>query len=135
MNLVLDGLLLVVAVVATGVAIGAGDHFAVAVPAATLAVLAAGFLVADAALGRARPARPAGSVASREEVAMLRAWFRSGRLGREAITDQLDQLERSGPSPQLPRRAAEEMSRIAQMPYADFRNYVRQRLDDLESRS
>ena len=135
MNLALDGLLLGIAIVATGVSIAAGNHFGVAVPAATLAVLAAGLLIADEALGRARPARRPSSVASREEVAMLRAWFRSGRLGRESITDELDQLERSGPNPQLPRRSAQEMSRIAQMPYSDFRNYVRQRLDDLESRS
>jgi hypothetical protein len=135
MNLGFGGFLGAVALLSTGVAVWAGDNFAVAVPAATVAVLAAGLLIADAALGGSRMARPPGDVAGPEEVGMLRAWFRSGRLGREAITELLDHLERAGPNPELPRRRAEEMSRLAQLPYAEFRSYVRQRLDDLESRT
>jgi hypothetical protein len=135
MNLAWGGFLAVVAVVSTGIAIWAGDSFALAVPAASVAVLAAALLLADAFLGRPRAARlPEGSSEPRE-VETVRAAFRSGRLGREAIADLLDRLERAGPNPGLPSRRSEETRRLMRMPYADFRNYVRHRLDDLESRS
>lgn len=135
MNLGFGGLLVTVAVVATGLAVWAGDNFTIAVPAATGAVLAAGLLIADVALGRSRTARRPEEGAEAKEVDTVRVAFRSGRLGREAIADLLDRLERAGPNPELPRRHAAETGRLARMSAAEFRIYVRQRLDDLELRS
>jgi hypothetical protein len=135
MNLARGGLLAAVAIISTGIAVWAGDNFALAVPAATVAVLAAGLLLVDAFLERSRTAGlPEGS-SEPKETETIRAAFRSGRFGREAIADFLDRLERAGPNPGLPSRRAEETRRLMRMPYAEFRNYVRQRLDDLESRS
>lgn len=135
MNLGLGGLLVAAAVVATGLAIWAGDNFILAVPAATAAVLAAGLLFAEAVLESSRTARPPEGDTGSNEVGTLRVAFRSGRLGREAIAELLDVLERAGPNPGLPSRRADETSRIVHMPAAEFRSYVRQRLDDLESRT
>jgi hypothetical protein len=135
MNLAGGGLLAAIAAASTGLAVWAGDNFAVAVPAATAAVLAAGFLFAEAWFERSRTVRLPEGGSEPKEVETVRVAFRSGRLGREAIADLLDRLERAGPNPELPGRQAEETRRLMQMPLAEFRNYVRYRLDDLESRS
>lgn len=135
MNLGFQGFLVALAVLSTGLAIWADDNFALAVPLATAAVLAAGLLTVDVAFGRSRTARPLAAGAEPEELGMVRTAFRSGPLGREMIADLLDHLERAGPNPGLPRRREEETSRLVTIPHPEFRTYVRKRLDDLESRS
>jgi hypothetical protein len=135
MNLPFGWFVPAVAVVATGIAVWADDNFSLAVPAAVVALLAAGFLFVDAFLGREPIARPSAGRSVSREAGPVRTAFRSGRLGREAIADLLDRLERGGPNPDLPGRRAEETRRLARMPSAEFRDYVRHRLDDLESRS
>jgi hypothetical protein len=124
-----------VAVVATVIAVWADDTFSLAIPAAVVALLAAGLLFVDAFLGREPVARSLEGGSAVREAGPLRTAFRSGRLGREVIADVLDRLERSGPNPSLPGRRAEETRHLLRMPSDEFRSYVRQRLDDLESRS
>jgi hypothetical protein len=135
MNLPFGWFLPAVAVVATGIAVWADDNFSLAIPAAVVALLAAGVLLASAFPGRGRVARtPEGRDVTRD-AGPVRTAFRSGRLGREAIVDLLDRLERAGPNPDLPGRLAEETRVLVRLPSVEFRDYVRQRLDDLESRS
>jgi hypothetical protein len=135
MNFPFGWFLPAVAIVATGVAVWAGDNFSLAIPAAVAALLAAGLLFVDAVLGPGWVARRPEGPFLAGEAGPLRTAFRSGRLGREAIADLLDRLERAGPNPDLPGRRTEETNRLVRLPSGEFRNYVRQRLDDLESRS
>jgi len=135
MNRSLGWFLLAVAVVAMGIAVWADNNFRIAIPASVVAVIAAGLLFIDAFVGRETLPRPVEERPAVREAGPLRTAFRSGRLGRETIADLLDRLERAGPNPGLPGRLGEETKRILRMPADEFRNYVRQRLDDLESRS
>jgi len=135
MNPPFGWLLPAVAVVATAFAIWAGDNLSLAAPAAVVALLAAGLLFVEGVLGLGRGARPLEGGALGKDAGTVRTAFRSGRLGREAILDLLDRLERVGPSPELSVRRTEETNRIVRMPSDEFQNYLRQRLDDLESRS
>ncbi len=124
-----------VAVVATGVAVWAGTNFALAVPAATAAVAAAAFLFVESAPSVARRARPPGAPRSSGEVDRLRTAFRTGRVGRELIVSLLDNYERTGPNPAFAGRRPEEQARLVRLSGAEFREYVRGRIDELEARS
>jgi hypothetical protein len=135
MNSPFGWLLPALAVVATGIAIWADDNFTLAVPAAVAAVLAAALLFVEAVLARSRSTRPSEWGTTETEAGTMRAAFRSGRLGREAVVDLLDRLERDGPNPNLPARRIEETRELVRMSSRDFRNYLRQRLESLESRS
>jgi hypothetical protein len=135
MNRVVAGLLIAIAALATGVGVWAGGNLEFAAPAATTAVLAAGLLLVGVWLDR-RPAAPAVPVAAppRDEF-LFRFGFRSGRLGREEVLSTLDRIERTGPNPNLPARSSEEIASVVGLPRADFREYVRRRVQDLEDRS
>lgn len=127
----------VIALIAVGVAIWAGTNFSISVPAAGAAVVAAALLIREAASARGDAPPPRGettaiTVPPRRTV---RATFAAGRLGREEIVVLLDTLERKGPNPMLPGRPASEVDRLARLPPAEFRAYLRRRLDDLEGRS
>lgn len=134
MNSPVSWVLLGVAFAATGVAIWAGDNFALAVPSAAVAVVAVGLLFAD--LWSQSPG--ADETSRREptaEPSTIVTAFRSGSLGREEVVSWLDRLERAGPNPGLPLRRTEEFRAFARMPTSDFRRYVRHRLDELEART
>jgi len=133
MNSPLVGVLLAAAVGATAVAIWAGPDLAIAGPAAAFAVLVAGLLLARAWLHRREPPAPAPSPPPDRDVFLFRYGFRSGRLGREEIVATLDRIDRAGPTPHLPGRSAREMNEIVGLTGSDFREYVRHRLDELES--
>jgi hypothetical protein len=135
MNGPIGGFLAGVAVFATVIAVWADDNFSLAIPAAIVAVVSAGLLFVDAFLERAPVNRPLEGHPAARDPGWLRTAFRSGHLGREAIADLLDRLERAGPHPDLPGRRAEETKRLGRMHPDEFREYLRQRLDDLESRS
>lgn len=125
--------LVAIAAVAGGIAIWAGPNFAIAVPAGVIAVIAAGLLLVVGGV----PGITGGSIrvvasASSVDAGSLRPLFRRGGLGREAILEEVDRIERAGPNPWLPSRRPEETARIREMPEEEFRRYVRERLDRLE---
>jgi len=135
MNYALAGFLVAVAAGATGVAIWAGPNPAIAAPAAALAVVAAGLLFLAAGVDRPPVAAPPRPPALPRDEYLFRYGFRSGPLGREEIVATLDRIERSGPNPQLPSRSSSEVASVVELPRADFREYVRRRVEDLEVRS
>lgn len=123
------------ATVATGIAVWAGPNVSVALPAAVVAVIAASLLFIEVGANRISSARLRRAAPSPSAVGTLRRAFTSGRLGREAIVDTLDRLERAGPNPNLPARQLEETGRILRMSEREFREYLRTRVDQLELRS
>lgn len=127
-------LLPAVAVAATALAVWGGPNLAVAVPAATIAVLAAGLLFAVVWFDDRRRTPRSYRPHPPRDVLRLRFALRSGRLGREEIVTMLDGVERGGPNPALPNRTVHEMDVLVRLPAAEFRSYLRTRLDDLEVR-
>ena len=124
---------LLVVIVASGVALWAGPDLTVAVPASIVAVAGGVGLLALAIRTSRPPLRappPALPVASHDH---LRSLFHPGRIGREAMVFALDRLERLGPHPTLPARRTEELERLRSLSLAEFRAYVRARLDALEA--
>ncbi len=121
-----------VAVVAAGVAVWAGDHLELSIPASLVAVAAAGFLLADAAArsraGRVLPRTDRAPGASEN----LRAAFRSGRYGREQVLATLDRVERHLRPPGPDARPLEQIERIVGGTDAEFRAYVAARLAAIE---
>ncbi len=124
-----------IAVVATGVAVWAGANFALAVPAATVAVAAAAFHFVEAAPSVARRERPAGAPRAPGEVDRIRTAFRTGRVGRELIVSLLDHYERTGPNPAFAGRRPEEQARLVRLPGPEFHEYLLRRIEELEARS
>jgi hypothetical protein len=122
------------AVVATGIAYWAGPNLVLALPAACLAVAAAGLLFVGAGFDAAERRRTRAPARWRPEVFRLRSAIRSGPLGREELVTTLDRVERSGPSPDLRTRSADEMQALIRVSPAEFRAYLRARIDDLEDR-
>jgi len=135
MNRTASILLILVAGGATGVAIWADRNLALAAPAAAVAVLAAGLLFVGAWFDNPRAPVPTPVLPTERDVYLFRFGFRSGRLGREEIVATLDKIERLGPTPELSPRSARDMTAITELSRAEFREYVRRRLDDLESRA
>lgn len=125
-------LLLTLALLATGIAVAAEWNLSIALPAAGVAVAAAGLLFGEAWRQRGRSAPAYGPPSSLVATVALRRAFTSGRLGRQAIVDTLDRLERSGRNPELPVRSTDETGQILRMPERQFRDYLRMRLDRLE---
>lgn len=136
MRLPFGWLLVALAAVATALALWAGSNLALAVPAGVVAVAAAAFLFGEAWLRHGtRRAVPATPLPAADSASALRTNFRSGPLGREAIVVLLDRLEREGLHPELPARRPAEFARFARLSPAEFRRYVRDRLDELEAGS
>jgi hypothetical protein len=124
----------VAALAATGIAVWAGPNLALAIPAAAIAVFLAAVLFAFALNDSWGEGARRGPPRARPEVFRLRAALRSGPMGREALVATLDRVERSGPTPDLPKRTAEEIAQIVDLSPTEFRAYLRSRLDDLEAR-
>ncbi|MCI4339196.1 MAG: hypothetical protein L3J68_02540 [Thermoplasmata archaeon] len=135
MNYWFAGGLIAVAVAATGLALWAGPNLAISAVAAAAAVVAAGLLFLSAWVDRP-PARVAvAPYRSERDIPPFRYGFRSGRFGREELISTLDRIERLGPTPELKSRSSGEMDSIARLSAAEFSDYVRRRLDDLEART
>lgn len=117
--------------VATAVAFAAGPSYAIAVPAATVAVVAAALTLVEAVWRRRDEARPTAYVA-RASFGSIREAFNGGEPGREDIVMALDLLERKFSRPDLPTRTAAELHALVDHPEDDFRRYVAERLDTLE---
>lgn len=106
----------------------------IAVPAATVAVVAAALTVLET-LVRQRggaskpplptPAHPGG----------LREAFTGGEPGREDIILACDLLERKLSQPDLRARTAYEVAALVTLPPEEFRKYIARRLDELEGAS
>jgi len=122
-----------IAALATALAVWAGSDLVIAIPAAGLAVLAADLLFVGAWLD-ARDRRAPPLPRYPHEVSRLRLALRSGTLGRGDLILVLDRLERSGSNPDLLPRTASELDALVHLPPSEFRQYLRQRLDDLEIR-
>jgi len=133
MNTPLARFLLVLAIVFTGIALWAGPNLVAAVPAATIAIILAGLLLAEVAVRSRRPRSteapgPAPVASSEVRVALV-----SGSLGRERLVNLLDHLERSGPRATASPRRADEIREIVSLSPEAFRDYLRSRLDRLEA--
>ena len=123
-----------VAALAIGVAFWAGTNFVISVPAAAVAVGAAGLLIVEA-WGVPPPRPPVSRTVTVNPRALARDAFRAGRIGREMVVEMLDRLERSGSNPLLAATSTAEFDRIGHLSRGEFREYVRTRLDELERRS
>lgn len=118
---------------ASAIAVVAGSNLAVAVPAATVAVLAAGAILGGAWIDRTATGLRSSPEGVPTAPDRIRTAFRSGPLGRAEIVGLLDQLERSGPRPDLPTRTGAELDRITALRADEFERYVRSRVDALEA--
>ncbi len=122
----------VLALACTVVAVVNRTNEVIAVPAAAAAVAVAGSALGLGAQGRWVALSPA-RVPAPPEGWGIRAWFLSGRLGREETILLLDRLDRSGPHPELPTRSEGEMARLFALPHDEFRRYLVRRMDELEA--
>ncbi|MFZ1023956.1 MAG: hypothetical protein WAN87_07470 [Thermoplasmata archaeon] len=128
-------LALVLAGIATGVAVWAGPNLAVAVPAAVLAIVM-GVLV-----GVSRALRPSGPTPVEVEVpettalVVLESALTSGPLGRAYVLTLLDGLERRLRDRNAPIRPEAEQQRLVRGSDAAFRAFVEKRLTELERES
>ena len=120
-----------VAIAATIVAIGAGSNDSIAIPAAAVAIAAAGFALWRTVRLHGPAVSPLG--APEAEVADLSDdWFDEGSMGHEAIVLMLDRIERALWHPELPTRGSLELAQLRDLPQDEFLDYVQQRLDGLE---
>jgi hypothetical protein len=123
-----------VAGMATAVAFAAGAAYSIAVPAATVAVLAAALTIVEVILHQRGETQTAAERAPLVPGG-VRAAFGGGEPGREDIVLTLDLLERRISRPDLPARTGQEVAAIVHRPPAEFRRYVAKRLDELEGTS
>jgi hypothetical protein len=124
-----------VALLATVLAVVAGPNDALALPAAAAAIVLAGFVFLGAGTDRSGPALTEPTAPRPSESERLRGALRSGTLGREYVLDTIDQVERAGPTPDLPARSLRETQRLLDLAPDQFLEYVRGRVRDLEARS
>ncbi len=122
------------ALVLAGLAVLAGPDYGLVVPFAAAAVAAAAVALVPILLEDRGPLRPADE-RPRDRPRGIRAWLRSGTVGREEIVLLLDRLDRSGPRPDLPSRPPLEVARLVALPDDDFRAYVARRMDEIEAGS
>jgi hypothetical protein len=121
-----------VAIAAAAVAIWAGNHLEVSVPATVVAVVASGFLLADAGARTSARHRRADARSAPSASENLRSAFRSGRYGRQKVLEELDRVERRLRPPGPPARSLEQSERIVGSSAEEFRAYVAARLSAME---
>ncbi|HYA10491.1 MAG TPA: hypothetical protein VEH10_02315 [Thermoplasmata archaeon] len=121
-----------VAVLATALAFAAGPTYELAVPAATVAVIAAALTIVEVIV---RQRAQVGTDAERPLPAPggVRGAFTGGEPGREDIVLTIDLLERKISRPDLPARTGAQIASIVRRPPAEFRRYLAERLDALEA--
>jgi len=124
-----------IAALAILVAVLAGPNEAVAIPAATVAVAAAGLALWDSVRTRS----PEPSLAAPVEEAVpgegTDAWFGEGVMGQEAIVLLLDRIDRALVHPTLPTRDFRELAQLSGLPREEFLGYMESRLAELEAGS
>jgi hypothetical protein len=119
------------AAVFAAIAIARSNNYAVAVPAAAGAVIAAAFAVGDAVRRTAFP-RTAPSQFRPVPRSGVRDWLAAGELGREDLVLLLDRLERKVLRPDLPARTPMEIGAIVNLGPSEFDRYVADRIQALE---
>lgn len=124
----------VLAAAAAAVAWLAGANYAIAVPAATVAVAAAALTLLGP-LSRRREERLRTPYLAPIHAGSVREAFLGGTAGWEDIVLQLDLLDRKVARPNLPIRTGPEIKAIVRQPPAALRAYAARRLDELEARS
>lgn len=122
-----------VAVVATGVAVAADANRSIALPAATVAVGAAGLALWLAIRQWGVRATPV--TLETPVIETTADWFDEGMMGQESIVLMLDRIERQLLRPDLPSRPTAEIDRLRLLPPDQFLDYVEQRLAALEGGS
>lgn len=123
-----------VAGVSIVVAAIAGPDYGLAVPAATIAVIAAALTVIDA-LGRHRGPIDGPNLRRSLSPGGVRGAFRGGEASREDIVLTIDLLERKLARPDLPTRSSAELAEICRRSPEQFRRYVADRIASLEGAS
>lgn len=115
----------------TLLAVANASTYAVAIPAATAAVVLAGIAVAETLARLPRPT--AVRVAARSRAgADVRSWLGAGRVGREDLLLFLDRMERRSTRPELPNRNPAELDRLLRLSQREFLRYLAEQLVRLE---
>jgi hypothetical protein len=131
MNVAFTVLLGVVAVVASGLAVAAGTNEGLAVPTASIAVVAAALLLVQVVTNtRWPPGRPLPTLSA--DPGRVRSSLRAGTRGRPALVLLLDSLERAEGNPNRPNTTLEEIARLGTLSPEEFRKYLTQRVSSLE---
>jgi len=120
--------------IATIVAFAVGPTYSVAVPAATVAVVAASLTIVEVIV-RQRSEAEAGPARAPIVPGGVRGALAGGEPGREDVVLTLDLLERKISRPDLPARTGPQVTAIVRRPAPEYRRYVAQRLDELEEAS
>jgi hypothetical protein len=128
-------LALVLAGIATGIALWAGPNVAVAVPAAVFAIIMGVLVGVSRALRPAGPAPVEVEVPETTTLVVLESALTSGPLGRAYVLSLLDGLERRLRDRNAPIRPESEQQRLVRGSNAAFRAFVDQRLTELERES
>ena len=135
MNLPRGWPLLSVAGVAVGIAVYAGPNQGVATAGAIVALLAIGIFLIGPARRTTVDLRPPPPPREFDAASPFRASLAAGRSGRTEVVALLDELERRSHRPDRPTTLAMEVARLRGLSRADFRAYVRGRLEELEGGS
>lgn len=119
-------------VVGIAVALWAGGNASSAVPAATLAAVAAAALAAQELWPKVRRPVVLAPVPSGDPLVALRNAFTTGRLGRQTIVATLASLHRELGHAALARVDADEERRLLDLPATEFRAWVDREVGRLE---
>lgn len=131
MSSALDGVLVAIAAVGTGIALFLRADLAAAATAAGVAVISASFLFAHTWSERADP-RPRRLPPAWTDTDRFRSALRAGQIGRHDVVVTLHRLERRFRDPNVPMPTSEELAEVAALSPSEFRRYLRERLDRLE---
>lgn len=127
--------LVAVAAIAAAVAIWTRSNTGLALAAASVALLAAVLIFVEVGIRTWSPFGRVAAPSSRNPLDVVREAFDSGRLGRESVVALLDRLYWTSLNPDRPMTTIEQLDSIARMSPAEFREYVRVRVEYLEARS
>jgi hypothetical protein len=118
---------------AAAFAIFEGSDLAVAVPAATVAVVAAGLALWDTVRDRSAPAAPTAPARQAPPPAGGDLLLAQGVVGQESVVLLLDRIERVLARPDFPMRGAADLSRVSGLSRTAFLDYLEHRIHELEA--
>jgi len=124
----------ILAAIAGTIALAVGSYRAVAIPAATVAVIAASLAVVGV-LTRSRVEEDDEAPPVPEHPGGLREAFVGGELGRIDLVLACDLLERKLSRPTLRARTPTEIDTLVRVPPQEFRQYLARRIAELEATS
>jgi hypothetical protein len=123
---------LAAAAAAVGIAVYAGPNQGVATSAALVALVALGVFGVRLTRHAATDPEPSPLPPTFDAASPFRTALQAGRSGRGEVVDLLDELERRSGHPDRPTTSATEVARLRALPRAEFRAYVRERMDGIE---